>query len=405
MVQHVCKGWRVEALKHPVDLNVSLASQTDQDSLAAWLQHNELKSATHLQQAAHATDLLQCQDLVRQRLAQPSNAQRWLLTNKKQLDLESVLRDAGPDRGVITDGSDAADATKEDVKYCLRQVNSLNLSVWVTWRLNIEDNEYIIDKDLEMSHRFWKAMQTARVQHLTLGEFPSDDFVRQMHVLTVPSVIAPPGSIMAPSLRHLEALTLHLNCYSITDLFYAHDEGAMYAFQDLYQLTSLTLKASEMLPGGQRVKHGVPGKRLLPCLPSTLRTLSLHNFRARWDPFQDLSTKPSLVHLDLSESSFMLPDTSAWTQLHSLTLKDSLAWLENAAPFHFHALTQLTRLELPGCLFGLCMPGMLGNTHQHKISRFQAPTSIVKLDINTKAIKVGQYLCSVTSCIVLIVVC
>ena len=86
----------------------------------------------------------------------------------------------------------------------------------------------------------------------------------------------------------------------------------------------------------------------------------------------------------------MLPDASAWTQLQSLILKDSLAWLEDEVPFQFHALTRLTKLELPGCLFGLCMPRVLGNTHQHKINRFQAPTSIVNLDINTKAIRVGH---------------
>ena len=401
ILQHVCKAWRKETLKHPVGLNISITSQEEQDSLALWLQHNNLSSATHLQQAAHHNDLRECETLLKQRLLQAGNAQSFLLNYKKHLNLETVISDHRGFRK-ICDGSDDANAIKEDVKSCCRQISSLTLSVWACWRISFsiyEPDQVVIEKGTELSHEFWHALQTARVQRLTLGEFPSEDFIKNMHYIVVPS--SAPWGVMAPSLRRLEALTLHLNCFSIGHLFHV-TEGSMYAFGDLRMLTSLTLRASEVLPYGDRQKYSIPADRLLHSLPSTLRTLSLLNFRDRWDAFQDLSIKPSLVNLDLSESCFFLPEASAWTQVSSLTLKRSVAWLRHETPFDFHALTQLTSLQMPGCVFGVHQPRMLGNPHNYKYNRLQAPTSIVHLNIDTRSVKVSTSMqcCDVASAVI-----
>lgn len=372
-----------------MSLTVNLASEADRDSLAAWLQHNSVASATDPQKASLHTQLLQCQIVLRRKV-EDFTANLAGSSQQLGLDMQNVVSqlDAHASKGGF--GGDAS-VTKEDAECCFRQITSLKLLVWAEWQMNQGYDGWEMDMTWELSIKFWDALQTARVQQLILGEFPSDDFVKQLHALKVPIANLNPDILLAPSLMFVEALTLHLTWHSVQTLFWTNGEGSVSGLRDLSRLTSLTLAASEVHPNlhnGERKRHAVPADRLLHSLPDMLCMLRLHNFRERWTCFQDLSSKPSLIKLDLSGSNFIFPESYNWAQLHSLTLRDSVVWAVQQTPIEFHALTRLTSLEMPACQFNVYTWGGLGNTHDYKISRLQAPTSIVKLDINTRCITV-----------------
>jgi len=162
----------------------------------------------------------------------------------------------------------------------------------------------------------------AQIHHLTLGEFFSDHFCDRLPRLKASPILQADKSNLPGNLR---ALTLNLNLFGVQSMFLpSSTNGGMQGLRALSQLTSLTLKASEVLPEGGRKKHRVPAEQLLHSLPDSLRSLALHNFRDRWKCFGDLSCRPQLVNLDLTESSCIFPpEAEAWTQLRELHLGDS----------------------------------------------------------------------------------
>ena len=276
-----------------------------------------------------------------------------------------------------------------EVKCSTQQLASLKLSAWSSWKVSIQDGNYIFEHSPELTTGLWLGLQRAQIHNLTLGEFFSDHFCDRLPWLKASQILLPDKSSL-PGLANLQALTLNLNLFGVQAMFLSSSiNGGMHSLHELSQLTSLTIKASEVLPEGGRKKHRVPAEQLLHSLPDSLRSLALHNFRDRWKCFGDLSCRPQLVNLDLTESSCIFPpEADAWTQLRELHLGDSLVWLMQGQPFQFSALTQLTKLCLVDCFFGVHAPGQRGNTHHYVYQQMQAPISIVHLDICTKNIKV-----------------
>lgn len=360
VLPQVCRAWRQHMLTHAHSVSVSLACEDDLFSLAKWLQSRQ-QAGTESQLNTHQTHnhLEQPQQRI-----QPSESE----SNAQPAQLGPVL--IGQELNIA--------AVQHKSQQNCRHITTLNLSCWVNWLVQPTEYKTVLEKDLVLRNTFWEALGSAQVQELTLGELSSDDFIS-----IVPYLTSTPSS-ESFSYRLLQSLTLHLSSLIVGDLFRHTKE----VFANLQSLTSLTLRASEMLPSGQRKKHSIPADELQACTPTTLQSLTLHNFRDRWKCFQSLASMPSLVTLDLSQSSVILPEASAWTQLHSLKLEESLVWLAHELPFDFQALTQLTKLDLTLCHFGVHRPGVLGNTQSYRYKSFQAPTSIVELDISTRGIKV-----------------
>ena len=225
----------------------------------------------------------------------------------------------------------------------------------------------------------WSGLKVAKVSSLTLGEWASLKVCERSTCN-----FGPNSGDFFLKLWHVKSLTLHLTDYAVTLLGVKHP---MLRWPPA--LTSLTLKASEVGSDGGRRKLSVPLRRLLPVLPITLQSLSLHNFRHRWECFNVLSRLPRLVTLDLTLSSCIFPqDSGAWTQLQQLTLSHSAVWLQHGQPFQFSELTQLTKLEVEHCSFANFSPRQHGNTHQYVYRQLQAPTSIVHLNLSSKSIQV-----------------
>jgi hypothetical protein len=395
LARQVCKAWRQHAFANPTAVDVTLASPQELFSLAAWMQHL-------------SPNLAVSEDLEEASLREGSSRDRppRLLYHC----MSDVLVEATASQGQTRAEQGSAQASQtspsaespdpsqappskaqqaSEVKCSTQQLASLKLSAWAQWKVSIQDGKYIFEQSPQLAEDLWQGLQRAQIHNLTLGEFFSDHFCDRLPCMKASQVFLPDKSSL-PGLANLQALTLHLNLFGVQAMFLSSSiNGGMHSLHELSQLTSLTLKASEVLPEGGRKKHSVPAEQLLHSLPDSLRTLALHNFRDRWKCFGDLSCRPQLVNLDLTESSCIFPpEAEAWTQLRELHLGDSLVWLMHRQPFQFSALNQLTKLCLVDCFFGVHAPGQHGNTHHYVYQQMQAPTSIVDLDICTKNIKV-----------------
>ena len=283
--------------------------------------------------------------------------------------------------------SSQAEQSSAQSRFIFQQITSLKLFPWTEWKASGQDGiwHYPLDDNL------WQGLQTAEISHLTLGEFMSEDFCDRLPDVMFPGYLPDLWKYTpcSPGLQNLRSLTLHFNLIGIGRFFNSDlIKGGMSSLHALSQLTSLSIRANEVHPAGGRTRIHCPAERLLCNLPDSIQSLALHNFRDRWPCFGDLFSRPSLVSLDLTASSFIVPDAQAWTQLQQLHLQDSLVWLTHGQPFHFSSLTVLTMLDLNGCYFGVYSPGQLGNTHHFVYERLQAPTTIVLLDLSTRYIKV-----------------
>lgn len=240
----------------------------------------------------------------------------------------------------------------------------------------------------------WTGLGIAKISNLTLGEWPSLFFCKGYNHLDFTC----PQTGHTPTLFCLRSLTLHLNEFALNDVLPSEHHGSLSVLSMLSQLTSLTLKGSEVRANGSRKKLKLSADLLLNSLPPCIQSVAIHNFRDRWVCFKDLSQKPRLVTLDLTESACLLPQDSAnWTQLQQLTLTSTALWLEQGQPFWFNSLTKLTELDLKDCSFANFSPGQIGNTQQYVYHQFQAPSSIVSLNLLTKSVQVGtQTLCPKT---------
>ena len=253
----------------------------------------------------------------------------------------------------------------------LQCISSLELHEWQHDLFASSDNAGALTKSREI---LWTGLGTANISSLTLGEWPSLFFCKGKGN---PWDFTCPMRGSTPTLFCLRSLTLHLNEFALNDDLPSQYEGGLGVLNMLTQLSSLTLKASEVCVDGSRKKLKVVADLLLNSLPACIQSVALHNFRDRWVCFKDLSQKPALVNLDLTQSACLLPrDSASWTQLQQLTLSNSALWLEQGQPFHFNSLTQLTGLDLEDCSFANFAPRQIGNTHQYVYRQFQAPTSL-----------------------------
>ena len=403
LARQVCKAWRQHAFATPTAVDVNLTSLQELFSLAAWMQHLDPNPAVskYLVQASLREG--RSRDKPHRTLMQAYSGDPKPRASHRQARAELDSAQAGQTSpSAESPGPSQAFSSKtqqgSEVKCSTQQLASLKLSAWSQWKIIIQDGNYIFEHSPELTTGLWQGLMRAQIHHLTLGEFFSDHFCDRLPRLKASPILQADKSNLPGNLR---ALTLNLNLFGVQSMFLpSSTNGGMQGLRALSQLTSLTLKASEVLPEGGRKKHRVPAEQLLHSFPDSLRTLALHNFRDRWKCFGDLSCRPQLVNLDLTESSCIFPsEAEAWSQLRELHLGDSLVWLMDAQPFQFSALTQLTKLCLTDCFFGVHAPGQLGNTHHYVYQQMQAPTSIVHLDICTKNIKViGPVFCHVTKC-------
>lgn len=262
----------------------------------------------------------------------------------------------------------------------VQRINSLELQIWMAF----PPEELLTHEEALM--KLWLGLMTAHISKLSLGEWASLLFCRHLHSLES----SHPHAYRFAHVN-LQLLTLNLNICILSDLSSPEDHSCLPVLTHLTRLTSLTLHASEVHPGGGRLMQAPSVYAVFNKLPANLTSLALHNFRNRWQMLStDLSSKPSLVKLDLTRSCCLFPeDSDPWTQLHQLKLRSSVVWLRNAQPFQFSRLTQLTQLDLGGCQFANFSPGQIGNTHHYVYHQLQAPTSIVSLNLATKSVQVG----------------
>ena len=347
-----------------------MASVKEQTSLGLWLQSHEAR-ALSAETAKPAGDQSSSSDgrtllallAACESLSSPSTAlaNAPTLATHEQKDLAVPYRQAQPSQEVV------------------QHISSLKLHIWM-------DVNHLNDILTELTDSFmtlWGGMQVAHISELTLGEFVSHAFC---HIS--PSLLVLHSSSPSLGLTHLQSLTLHFNIYGMHDMF--RPKGCLAVLRLLTVLKSLIIKASEVDVNGERKKQQVPADLLLTSLPASIQSLSLHNFRDRWQGFGDLSGKPGLVSLDLTQSSCIFPkDPRDWTQLHQLKLNNSVVWLQQGQPFLFNALTQLTQLDLGDCYFATVSPGQIGNTHHHVYRNLQVPSSIASLNLCTRSIQVS----------------
>ncbi len=392
LARQVCKAWRQHAFATPTAVDVTLTSIQELFSLAAWMQHLDPNPAVSKDIVGASLREGRSRDKPHRTLMQRDSDDPKPRASHRQARAESHSAQAGQtSRSAESPGPSQAFSSKtqqgSEVKCSTQQLASLKLSAWSQWKVSTQDGNYIFEHSPELSTGLWQGLMRAQIHNLTLGEFFSDHFCYRLPRLKASPILQADKSNLP---GNLQALTLNLNLFGVQSMFLpSSTNGGMHGLRELSQLTSLTLKASEVVPEGGRKKHRVPAEQLLHSLPDSLTFLALHNFRGRWKCFGDLSCKPQLVNLDLTESSCIFPpEAEAWSQLRELHLGDSLVWLMDGQPFQFSALTQLTKLCLMDCFFGVHAPGQLGNTHHYVYQQMQAPTSIVHLDICTKNIKV-----------------
>ena len=276
----------------------------------------------------------------------------------------------------------AANASVQRKQFYVQHIRHLKLTAWTNFSFDNVDNCLAHTRDMQLAENLWRGMQTACICNLELGEFFSEDFVLKLPYINTPHLPSIPG---APGLQSLQILTLHLNMWGVYRVCNSGSDSdrCMSSLGVLYQLTSLTLTASEISPGGGIVKHIVPADTLLQSLPVDIRSLTLQGFRLRWKAFHGLSYRPKLVNLNLSGSAFILPAERDWSQLQRLIMADSLIWLEQNQPFQFSLLAQLTVLDLTNCSFR-----HMDRPQSYALQRIQAPTSIKSLDLLSKSIQV-----------------
>lgn len=367
IARQVCKAWREHSISCPVALDISLASLDEQTSLGTWLRSHEARPAP-AEVAGLAGDLSSCPDVniclsPGQHASDEMASKQHSLPNAPLADTQPLplheheVRQTKPPHEVV------------------QHISSLKLYIWL-------DLNRLVDIHRETTQTLLAAIKSAHIAELTLGEFLSNVFCHLGYLMFLPPI--PHAS------STLQSLTLHLDAYGSQDMF--HD-SCLGVLSLLTKLKSLTLKACENdMVNNVRTKQQVPAALLLTSLPASIQALSLQNFRSRWQAFGDLSSRPHLVSLDLTQSSCIFPaDPQAWTQLRHLTLRGSAVWLQQGQPFLFSALTQLTQLDLKGCSFASFAPGQVGNTHQYLYRQLQVPTSMVSLNLSTKSIQVSFF--------------
>ena len=394
LARQVCKAWRQHAFATPTAVDVNLTSLQELFSLAAWMQHLDPNPAVSKDLVQASLREGRSRDKPHRTLMQAYSGDPKPRPSHRQARAELDSAQAGQTSpSAESPGPSQAFSSKtqqgSEVKCSSQQLASLKLSAWSQWKVSVRYGNYIFERSTELTTGLWQGLQRAQIHDLTLGELFSDQFCDRLPYLKASQILLPDKSRL-PGLANLQALTLNLNLFGVQAMFLSSsNNGGMYSLHELSQLTSLTIKASEVLPEGGRKKHRIPAEQLLHSLPDSLRSLALHDFRDRWKCFGDLSCRPQLVNLDLTESSCIFPpEAEAWSQLRELHLGDSLVWLMNGQPFQFSALNQLTKLCLMDCFFGVHAPGQHGNTHHYMYQQMQAPASIVHLDICTKNIKV-----------------
>lgn len=430
----ICKAWRQHAFSSPVAAHITLASSEEQSSLAAWLQQHcdpEAQFQTNgVQQVASNLAAVSLRESRRDphntlphntsgRTARSKAIQRQLqaelvsagasavpTSNQTQASAEAGQPSLSGESPALSSQATPSQPQKAsaEVRYLTQQLSSLKLFTWSNLKVfAAEHGQYDLYRDNSLRAPLWYGLQTAQISHLTLGEFLSHTFCETLPCVQERTALLPDKTRLS-GLANLQSLTLHLNMFGEQAMFQlGKNKGGMYSLQQLSQLTSLALKASEVMPSGGRHKQTVPAEKFLRCLPNSIVSLALHNFRDRWRCFEDLSCKPNLINLDLALSSCILPsEASAWTQLHQLQLAGSNAWLVNGQPFQFSALTRLTELGLERCCFGVYSPRQLGNTHQYVYEHMQAPSSAVHLNICTRNIRVIDSSCCLPCCLCLV---
>ena len=352
-------------------LDISLASVDEQASLGFWL-HSHEAAFSPAEAAKPAGDLRPTSD---EKLASEQQALEALLTatdslSSPQADTYTLLTTVCRQSGLVVSDHEPA---------LVQHISSLKLNMWLEFK-NIPD----MLADLTLSFMtLWAGLRVAHISELTLGEFLSNVFCHvSAGMLSMPRFSASSG------LHNLQSLTLHLNAYCMHDIF--RTDGCLAALSMLTVLKSLALKASEVDVSGQRKKQQVPADQLLTSLPASIQSLSLDNFRDRWQGFRDLLGKPRLVSLELTQSSCIFPtDPQAWIQLQHLNLRKSTVWLQEGQEFLFRELTQLTQLDLGDCYFASLSPGQIHNTHHCVYRQIQVPPSIVSLNLCTRSIRVS----------------
>ena len=369
IARQVCKAWRQHSVSCPVTLDISLASIDEQRSLGLWLHSHEagLPLAETEKPAGDLTD---------ERVARSHDQQA--------LDALSTATDCMGSPYIsptlATHAYGQAECVVMDHKPALVQhISSLKLNMWLDFE-NIQD----LLTELTLSFmRLGAGLRVAHTSELILGEFLSNVFC---HVSS--GMLLVPHFSSSSGLHNLQSLTLHLNAYCMYDFF--RPDGCLAALSMLTSLKTLTLKASEVDVNGQRKKQQMPADLLLTSLSASIQALSLTNFRDRWRGFNDLSGKPSLVSLDLTQSSCIFPtNPQAWIQLQHLKLRKSIVWLQEGQVFPFSELTQLTQLDLRDCYFASLSPGQIHNTHHCTYQQIQVPPSIISLNLCTRSVRVS----------------
>lgn len=374
IARQVCKAWRQHSISCPVTLDISLASIDEQTSLGLWL-HSHEAGPSAAATAKFAGNFSATSD---EKLARDQQALAALLTATSSLGSPNISQ--ANTHSFVTRACGQAEAVVPDHEPAVVQhISSLKLNMWLDFKI-IQD----LLAELTLSFmKLWAGLRVAHVSELTLGEFLSNVFC---HVSS--GMLSLPRFSAASGLHNLQSLTLHLNAYCMHDVF--RPDGCLAALSMLTVLKSFTLKASEVDVNGHRKKQQVPADRLLNSLPASIQSLSLENFRDRWQGFSDLSGKPSLVSLDLTQSSCIFPsDSQAWIQLQHLKLRKSIVWLQEGHMFLFRELTHLTQLDLGDCYFGSVSPGQIHNTHHCVYQQIQVPASIVSLNLCTRSIRVS----------------
>ena len=374
IARQVCKAWRQHSISCPVSLDISLASPDEQASLGKWLHvHNPQPSIAETAKTGNLSSTSDTQlTTAQQALLLPLFT---LLTANHPLGASHLSQATAPALDARLHRETVPVASAQSVQH----ISSLKLNMWLDFK-GLQD---ILDKLAESFSTLWAGLGIAHISELTLGEFLSNIFC---HVC--PRMLSLPSFTTASGLRNLQSLTLHLNTHCLHDIFCP--DAFLASLRMLTVLKSFTLMASEVDVTGERKKQQVPADRLLTSLPDSIQSLCLENFRGRWQGFGDLSSRPGLVRLDLSQSSCIFPaDPQAWIQLQQLKLRKSIVWLPDGQVFQFSALTQLTRLDLGSCFFAQYSRGQIQNTHQCVYRQMQAPPSIVSLDLCTRGISVS----------------
>lgn len=365
VARQVCKAWRQHSISCPVTLDVRLASLDEQRSLGMWLRSHGARPAP-VEAAGLAGDLSSRPDdniclSPGQHAPDEMASKQHFLPSASLADTHTLALHEHDDR-----------QTKPSHEV-VQHISSLKLYIWL-------DLNRLVDIHRETTQTLLAAIRIAHIAELTLGEFLSNVFCYLGSLMFLPPT--PHAS------STLQSLTLYLDVYGSQEMF---RDSCLGGLKLLTKLKSLALTACDMV-NYSRMKQQVPAALLLTSLPASIQSLSLQNFRGRWQAFGDLSSRPHLVSLDLTHSSCIFPtDPQGWTQLQHLKLRGSAVWLQQGQPFLFSTLTQLTQLDLKGCTFASFAPGQVGNTHQYLYRQLQVPTSMVSLTLSTRSVQVSFF--------------